>query len=341
MTTAPTTANITSSSTTAGIPSLGTMAASDGATSVGDLEVDLTEPERLGNFEYEEEDDDDDDAKDVSGNNASKLRISSRLGIGSPALKGRKPGSSSGGKGADGKGSDKSDVDIYNIINAEDKDLKPKKRKGLALGGALSHSITTQLFGDTAGNKSTKHAPATFKYQRTTPVTFDNVTFEFTQYAPQIFLSIREHFGINNQAYIKSMSQLKGGQVGEGKSGMLFFSTADREYIVKTVTRPELRFLERELKSYYDYMVVNGATSLLPRFIGLYFLQLPDKPLMRLIVMNNVFKMPPGRTIELMEMYDLKGSLHTRYVSDEERFTGKVSVLKDLNFCNRHDGTDR
>jgi hypothetical protein len=40
-------------------------------------------------------------------------------------------------------------------------------------------------------------------------------------------------------------------------------------------------------------------------------------------------------------MYDLKGSLHTRYVGDEERFTGKVSVLKDLNFCNRHDGTDR
>jgi hypothetical protein len=33
--------------------------------------------------------------------------------------------------------------------------------------------------------------------------------------------------------------------VGEGKSGMLFFSTADREFIVKTVTRNELKFLER------------------------------------------------------------------------------------------------
>ena len=44
-------------------------------------------------------------------------------------------------------------------------------------------------------------------------------------------------------------------QVGEGKSGMLFFSTADREYIIKTVTRNELKFLEKELKSYYDYMV--------------------------------------------------------------------------------------
>ncbi len=65
--------------------------------------------------------------------------------------------------------------------------------------------------------------------------------------------------------------------MGEGKSGMLFFSSGDREYIVKTVTPNELAFLERELKSYYDYMVVNGATSLLPRFVGLYFLKLPDK----------------------------------------------------------------
>lgn len=28
-------------------------------------------------------------------------------------------------------------------------------------------------------------------------------------------------------------------------------------------------------------------------------------------------------------------------MGDEERFSGKVGVLKDLNFCNRHDGTDR
>ena len=51
---------------------------------------------------------------------------------------------------------------------------------------------------------------------------------------------------------------------------------------------------------------MNGATSLLPRFVGLYFLKLPDKPIVRLIVMNNVFKLPKTRTIELVEMYDLK-----------------------------------
>lgn len=37
----------------------------------------------------------------------------------------------------------------------------------------------------------------------------------------------------------------------------------------------------------------------------------------------------------------LQGSLHTRYVGPEEQALGKDSVLKDLNFCNRHEGTDR
>lgn len=95
--------------------------------------------------------------------------------------------------------------------------------------------------------------------------------------------------------------------------------------------------------------------------------------------MNNVFKLPKGKAIEMVEMYDLKvrftiregksaihvccwatdavtttpqrctcvhardtqGSLHTRYVGPEEQAMGRVSVLKDLNFCNRHEGTDR
>jgi hypothetical protein len=35
-------------------------------------------------------------------------------------------------------------------------------------------------------------------------------------------------------------------------------------------------------------------------------MQLPDKPVVRLIVMNNVFKLPKARHIELVEMYDLK-----------------------------------
>lgn len=296
---------------------------------------DMTEEERLSNFEFAVEDEDDDD-EDLREARAKSFRLGGSL-LGSP---GGKRGST-----ASKKGEVKSDVDIYNIINAEEKDTgATAKRKGLALGQALSHSMKTVLYNETAGSRATKHPVPAFTHNKATDVSFHDVTFSFQEYAPVIFLSVREHFGIDNEAFVKSMSELKGGQVGEGKSGMLFFSSADREFIVKTVTKNELKFLERELKSYYDYMVVNGATSLLPRFMGLYFLKLPDKPIVRLIVMNNVFNLPRGgklsSSIELVEMYDLKGSLHTRYVGAEEQALGKVSVLKDLNFCSRHEGTD-
>jgi len=308
------------------------LAAGLGSSHGGGGGGDLTEEGRLSNFEFAVEDEDDDDEE----TRLKTFRLGGSL-LGSP---GGKRGSTTSKKGEV-----KSDVDIYNIINAEEKDTgATAKRKGLALGQALSHSMKTVLYNETAGSRATKHPVPAFTHNKATDVSFHDVTFSFQEYAPVIFLSVREHFGIDNEAFVKSMSELKGGQVGEGKSGMLFFSSADREFIVKTVTKNELKFLERELKSYYDYMVVNGATSLLPRFMGLYFLKLPDKPIVRLIVMNNVFNLPRGgklsSSIELVEMYDLKGSLHTRYVGAEEQALGKVSVLKDLNFCSRHEGTD-
>jgi hypothetical protein len=45
-------------------------------------------------------------------------------------------------------------------------------------------------------------------------VTFHDVAFEFQEYAPIPFLSLREAFGIQNDAFVRSMAELKGGQVG-------------------------------------------------------------------------------------------------------------------------------
>lgn len=78
---------------------------------------------------------------------------------------------------------------------------------------ALSHSVKTVLWNETAGNKTTKHAAPLFTQNRATDVTFHDVTFSFQEYAPVIFLSMREAFGIQNETFIKSMSELKGGQV--------------------------------------------------------------------------------------------------------------------------------
>lgn len=44
-------------------------------------------------------------------------------------------------------------------------------------------------------------------------MTFHDVAFEFQEYAPIPFLSLREAFGIQNDAFVRSMAELKGGQV--------------------------------------------------------------------------------------------------------------------------------
>ena len=70
-------------------------------------------------YAQQEEDDD----EDVKISRSSAFRA---LGMGSM--------NSPSGKKGKGKAGAQSDVDIYNIINAEEKDTGSKKRKGLALG---------------------------------------------------------------------------------------------------------------------------------------------------------------------------------------------------------------
>jgi 1-phosphatidylinositol-4-phosphate 5-kinase len=131
-------------------------------------------------------------------------------------------------------------------------------------------------------------------------------------------------------------------QTGEGKSSSIFYRSRDGVLVVKTVSDAEQQCLLRSLQDYSDTMLNRGARgegSLLPRFFGLYNVKLPSQALCRMLVMNNVFRdnLPWAR---LEARYDLKGSVLKRFVTDEELVERRLSTLKDLNFCNRHDGTD-
>ena len=70
--------------------------------------------------------------------------------------------------------------------------------------------------------------------------------------------------------------------------------------------------------------------SLLPRFFGLYKLQVKKK-WMRIVVMNNAF----DTQLFVHQKYDLKGSTVSRNVSDKKQAAaaenGKTAVLKDSN----------
>ena len=95
--------------------------------------------------------------------------------------------------------------------------------------------------------------------------------FDFEDFAPSCFTHLRTTWGISDVNYMNSMCRhpLSGGQVGEGKSGMLFFFSSDKKYIVKTVTTSELPFFLRIMNDYHSHML-QCPNSLLSRFMGLY-----------------------------------------------------------------------
>jgi len=154
------------------------------------------------------------------------------------------------------------------------------------------------------------------------------VVFDMTEYAPSAFKELRNRWGISDLAYFKSLSQLSGdGAVGDGKSGMLFFFTRDRRYVLKTVKTNEMAVLVEKglLRAYVKHMADN-ADSLVCRFFGIYSFKMgkPARDII-LVCMQNSF----DTRLVLHEKYDLKGSTRSRWCTP--RFG---SVLKDLNFGN-------
>ena len=124
--------------------------------------------------------------------------------------------------------------------------------------------------------------------------------FRFLDYAPSVFRSLRELFGVRHESYLKSMSEpLRGGGQGDGKSGMCFFFTRDRKYVLKTVKAAEIPILLGLLPDYHQYFALQRTSlgkrpvrqqqcSLLPRFFGLHKVCFPDRSAFYLIVMRNI-----------------------------------------------------
>ncbi|GLD97268.1 hypothetical protein PINS_up005951 [Pythium insidiosum] len=134
----------------------------------------------------------------------------------------------------------------------------------------------------------------------------------FTDYAPRVFRSIREACGIAADAYEQSFAGTLLERATEGKSGMLFYFTSDRRYLVKTMTKREHSFLLQILPRYHQY-VLQQRSSLLCRFLGCHSMQLPvgwNK--MFFIVMENVFS---DGIVD--ERYDLKGILDQAVMGPE------------------------
>ncbi|KAL0483560.1 phosphatidylinositol phosphate kinase [Acrasis kona] len=156
--------------------------------------------------------------------------------------------------------------------------------------------------------------------------------FKFYDYAPLAFRQLRDRFGIKLQHYLISLCHEQSLSIlgTPGKSGSLFFFSADMQYIIKTITKAESKFLRKILSNYYNHVMTNPST-LITRFYGLYSIKPQDGRNVRFIVMNNVF----DTNVYVEERYDLKGSTVGRTLSEKEKSKQETFIFKDNDFLDK------
>lgn len=146
----------------------------------------------------------------------------------------------------------------------------------------------------------------------------------FYDYAPHVFRYLRSLSKISSDDYRQSMEQTTKERVSEGKSGAFFYFSQDRKYVVKTLTREELKFLLTILPQYCRYVAKHPET-LIARFFGCHAITMYGKTV-HFVVIQSVF----NTTLQIHERFDLKGSWVGRL--EGRKPTGTVAVCK---FCSK------
>lgn len=132
--------------------------------------------------------------------------------------------------------------------------------------------------------------------------------------------------------YRKNRQQIFSSGEASGASGSFFFFSHDRRFIVKTMTKTELIFMEKFIPDYYKH-IRDNPLSLLARVYGIYTVKMKGLKNIHLILMGNTLRWQ--NRADITKVYDLKGSLFSRTVKLEQ--SSKASTtLKDINFLNNN-----
>ncbi|CAM9417593.1 unnamed protein product [Ectocarpus fasciculatus] len=179
--------------------------------------------------------------------------------------------------------------------------------------------ISEEAFSQAGVDKYT-FPPAGATGRMATPSHKLNKTFKFRDYAPKAFKKLRQHFGIEESAYMLSVAgnydylEL----ITNSKSGSFFFYSHDQKYIIKAMKRAEAKFFRKILPKYYAHHLAHPGSFLI-RFCGMYLVKNGHKKI-PFIVMKCV-EGDTNKTIH--SKYDLKGSSLGRSAKEGEK------VLKD------------
>ncbi|MCP9258197.1 Phosphatidylinositol 5-phosphate 4-kinase type-2 alpha [Dirofilaria immitis] len=152
--------------------------------------------------------------------------------------------------------------------------------------------------------------------------------FKIKDYCPNVFRNLREHFGVDQNEYLRSLtySEPEPELDQVDKSGSRLFVSHDKKFVIKSMDSEAVAELHSVLRSYHEYVVEKHGKTLLPQFLGLYRLTV-DGSETYLIVMRNIL----GRKYAVHRKYDLKGSTVQRQATDKEK-TKELPTLKDNDF---------
>lgn len=159
-----------------------------------------------------------------------------------------------------------------------------------------------------------------------------NYDYRFKTYAPVPFQELRLFFGIADQEFLSyftadcNFSELK----SIGRSAAMFYFSWNGRFIIKTLTKSEMKVLRYILPSYYEHILTHPNTFC-NQFYGAYSSSTSAGNAIRFVVMSNVF--PVGMKLNLK--FDLKGSTINRMCSEEEKNT-PGSTWKEDEFKDQH-----
>lgn len=159
-----------------------------------------------------------------------------------------------------------------------------------------------------------------------------------------MFHLVRQFYGIDSQKYLNSIGpetlfgSLNMGNItslksltSTGKSGSLFYYTADGQFMLKTISHDEFEHFKAIIKEYYTHLL-RFPHTMIARFFGLHkikFVKTLKTERIYFVIMANVF----NTTREIDVRYDLKGSTHNRITkrTPNEPVNTK-EALKDLDW---------
>ncbi|KAF0899302.1 hypothetical protein E2562_015948 [Oryza meyeriana var. granulata] len=173
-----------------------------------------------------------------------------------------------------------------------------------------------------------------FSFDDESPLSEDKAKFSVICYFAKHFAALRKKCCPKDIDFIRSLSRCKRWNAQGGKSNVYFAKTLDERFIIKQVTRTELESFVEFAPQYFRYLMeslTSGSPTCLAKIVGLY--QVNVKGLkggrevkMDLMVMENLFF-----ERKISRVYDLKGSLRSRYTSSESKVLLDSNLLEALH----------